>query len=152
MINFNDVLDILQGIDNLNINELRIFVAGRSWCFGNWAPHVEELDGILKKLSNQELMEIAEKLLKSGNPDIEKLVVWLMSRSLEVGKLASKNRKLVAEDDKGYSNLRKRLGESECVLHAIARWGEKWLKDMAIEELKKGKFKDNKKLKEKLSV
>lgn len=152
MINFNDVLDILQRIDNPNLNELRAFVSGRSWCYGNWAPHVEELDKVLKKLSNQELMEIAEKLLESGNPDIEKLVVWLISRSLEVAKLASKNRKLTAEDDENYNNLRTRLGKSECALDAIARWGEKWLKDMAVEEVKKGPLKNNKKLKEKLSA
>jgi hypothetical protein len=152
MINFNDVLDILQKIDNPRIQELREFVRGRNWCYGNWAPHVEELDGILSKLSNKELMEVAEKLLESGNPDIEKLVVWLISRSLEVGKLASQDRKLTAEDNEKYGGLRKRLGASECALDAIARWGEKWLKGMALEEIEKGKLKNDKKLKEKLNV
>lgn len=151
MINFDDVLNILRDIDNPNIQQLREFVEGRVWCgYGQWAPHVADLDKILKKLSNQELMVVANALLGSGNTDVEQLVVWLMSRSLEVNKLVTKIRDLDEGDNNSYSDLRKRLGESEVVLHAIARWGDRALKDMAIEEVEKGEFDKDIKLKEKL--
>jgi len=151
MINFSKVLNLLKSIDNPNIQPLREFVEGRVWCGkGQWESHVVDLDKILKKLSNQELMEVANRLLESGNTDIDQLVVWLMSRSLEISKLVNKERSLDDGDNDSYADLRGRLGRSEVAVHAIAKWGDRALKGMAIEEIGKGELGKDEQLMEKL--
>lgn len=151
MINFNHVLEGLAGIDNPNIQVLRQFLEGRVWCGrGMWETHVADLDDILKDMSNQELMEVAGELLGSKNTDVDQLVVWLMAKSTEVGKLVGKLRSLGAEDNSAYAKLRERLGKSEVAVDAIARWGGRDLKNMALEEIAKGDLGKNDRLVEKL--
>lgn len=126
MINLKELLDKISEISDPKVQTLCSFICSKIWCYGDlvWDTHLPDLDIQLQVFSNQELIDLGNKLVEIKSRETQILFAWLISKSNRLTDLVlSEN--LSPEEEQNRNVLKGKIASKITMLHTIEKCCDK---------------------------
>lgn len=125
MLELKPIIDKLIEIGGPKIQNLCNFICSKIWCYGDlvWDSHLSDLDSELEAFSNQELLNLGNKLIELSDWHSHVLLGWIISKSNRLTDIITCTG-LSQTELECREQIKCCVAECLPILHAIAKYSE----------------------------